>query len=194
MRQGKPQEWPPDVAGEPTLALLDRSYAELTTEFAARPPEESTYTWYEPEQTVGFWIRRMAQETMIHRVDAEQATGAPLADIPDDLALDGVEEVLERFLAYGSVAWREELGDSLPARELPPVLVRAGSRGWLVRATPDGVRVEPAAPDATAPATISGAPVPMLLWLWRRADDGIDRAGDHALVELLSLLLREVTQ
>jgi uncharacterized protein (TIGR03083 family) len=194
MRQGKPQEWPPDVAGEPTLALLDRSYAELTAEFTARTPEESTYTWYEPEQTVGFWIRRMAQETVIHRVDAEQATGAPLADIPDDLALDGVEEVLERFLAYGSAAWRDELGDSLPATELPPVLVRAGSRGWLVRATPEGVLAEPAAPDAPAPATISGPPVAMLLWLWRRAEGGVDRAGDRALVERLSVLLREVTQ
>ncbi|TML25945.1 MAG: maleylpyruvate isomerase family protein, partial [Actinobacteria bacterium] len=100
MRRGLPGEgeWPPaGVEGEETVALLDRGYAELTAEFAARKPDEPSGTWYEPEQTVGFWIRRMAQETVIHRVDAEQALGEPLAEIPDDLALDGVDEVLERF-------------------------------------------------------------------------------------------------
>ena len=49
-----------------------------------------------------FWIRRMAQETVIHRVDAELALGEPFAPIPDDLALDGIDEVLERFLAFGT--------------------------------------------------------------------------------------------
>ena len=44
----------------------------------------------------------MAQETVIHRVDAELAAGEPIAPIPDDLAVDGIDEVLERFLAYGS--------------------------------------------------------------------------------------------
>jgi phage-related minor tail protein len=194
MREGKPQEWPPDVGGEPTLALLDRSYAGLTAEFAAREPAERTYTWYEPEQTVGFWIRRMAQETVIHRVDAEQAAGAPLAEIPEDLALDGIDEVLERFLSYGTVAWREDFAASLPSTELAPVLVRAGERGWLVRITPGGVRVEPAGPGVSAAATISGAPAPVLLWLWRRAAAGVTREGDQELIDKLYALLGDATQ
>jgi hypothetical protein len=33
---------------------------------ASRDPAGS---WYTPDQTVGFWIRRMAQETVIHRID-----------------------------------------------------------------------------------------------------------------------------
>ena len=106
MRQGKfPRPWPPEVTG-PSLDLLDREYAQLTAEFAARKPDEETITWYDPEQTVGFWIRRMAQETVIHRVDAELALGEQLAEIPDDLALDGIDEVLERFLAFESVEWQ----------------------------------------------------------------------------------------
>jgi uncharacterized protein (TIGR03083 family) len=197
--QQRPENWPPDLSDEPTLALLDRSYAELTAEFAARKPDEPSPTWYEPEQTVGFWIRRMAQETVIHRVDAELAVGEPFAEIPDDLALDGVDEVLERFLAYGSVAWREDLQESLPTTVLPPVLVRAGERGWLVRPTPGGVELEPPVPDAfsaatISAATISGAPVPVLLWLWRRADEGVTRSGDPELIDRLSGLLKDVTQ
>jgi uncharacterized protein (TIGR03083 family) len=191
MRHGRPQEWPPADSGEPTLALLDRAYADLAAEFAARKPAEQAYTWYEPDQTVGFWIRRMAHETVIHRVDAEQAAGAPLAEIPDDLALDGVDELLECFLAYGTV---EEYAADLPAADRPPVLVRAGERGWLVRVTPDGVVVEPAAPDAPASATVAGAPAPVLLWLWRRAEGGIVRAGDESLIEQLWVLLGLATQ
>src|SRR5262249_19609333 len=109
MRQMRnPQPWPPDTSGEPALDLLDRCYTELRAEFDARGPEAPAHPWYLPEQRVGFWYGRMAHETVIHRVDAEQALGEPLAPIPDDLAVDGIDEVLVRFLSYGSVLWREE--------------------------------------------------------------------------------------
>ena len=72
MRLGSaPDPWPPEgVDRSDPVALLDRSYAALSEEFASRPPQAHAFTWYEPDQTVGFWIRRMAQETVIHRVDA----------------------------------------------------------------------------------------------------------------------------
>jgi len=193
MRQGKfPRPWPPEVTG-PSLDLLDREYAQLTAEFAARKPDEETITWYDPEQTVGFWIRRMAQETVIHRVDAELALGEQVAAIPDDLALDGIDEVLERFLGFGSVDWHEDFAGSLPAAALPPVLVRVGDRGWLVRAAPEGVTVT--GDDGTpAAATVSGTPQAVLLWLWRRSDGGVTRDGDPELVDRLRLLLHDATQ
>jgi uncharacterized protein (TIGR03083 family) len=198
MRQQRmPDPWPPDLSGEPTQSLLDRSYAELTGEFAARQPADPAATWYQPDQTVGFWIRRMAQETVIHRVDAELAAGEPLAPIPEDLAIDGIDEVLERFLAYGSHRWQEDFAPVLPSAELPPVLVKVGEHGWLVRTDPDGVSVEPA-PDAagsasSASATISGQPVPVLLWLWRRGTEGVAREGDQALIDQLLALLGAAT-
>jgi uncharacterized protein (TIGR03083 family) len=195
MRERKPPAtWPPDLSAEPAVALLDRAYRELTAEFAARDPAEPTYTWYGPDQSVGFWIRRMAQETVIHRVDAEQALGEPLAEIPDDLALDGIDEVLERFLGYGSQQWPEDFAEVLPAQESPGVAVRAGGSAWLVRAAPDGVRVERSAPDAPAAGALAGAPDAILLWLWRRADSGVSRSGDQAEVDRMHALLREATQ
>ena len=107
MRTGEvPPEWPPPgLAAEAPLALLGRAYGELRAEFSAREPGSSTLTWYEPDQTVAFWIRRMAQETVVHRIDAELAAGLPVTPVPADLAVDGVDEVLTRMLAYGSVAW-----------------------------------------------------------------------------------------
>jgi len=195
MRTGAPAEWPPpDLASLPALPLLDRGYAELTAEFAARKPDERTFTWFEPDQTVGFWIRRMAQETVIHRVDAELAVGAAPAEIPDDLAQDGVDEVLTRFLGYGSVAWHEEFAGVLPPQEEAPVLIRAGDRGWLVRIGPAGVQISTAPPGSDGAAVVSGAPGSVLLWLWRRAESGVDRAGDPRLVERLWAALGLATQ
>jgi uncharacterized protein (TIGR03083 family) len=192
MRTGRiPEQWPPDTSGEPAVDLLDRQYRNLLGEFAARKPDEPTVTWYRPEQTVGFWIRRMAQETVIHRVDAELTLGEPIAEIPDDLALDGIDEVLDRFLGFGSVEWHE-YHTGLPDVAQPPVLVRAGQRSWLVRAAPEGVTVR--AGDGAAEATVSGPPPAVLLWLWRRADSGVDLSGDHQLIDRLRLLLKEATQ
>ena len=102
MRTGEwPKQWPPPGAEHAAkLPLLGRAYGELIAEFSARRPTDPTPTWYDPDQTVAFWIRRMAQETVMHRIDAELAAGLPVTPVPDDLALDGVDEVLKRFLGY----------------------------------------------------------------------------------------------
>jgi hypothetical protein len=151
-------------------------------------------TWYDPDQTVGFWIRRMAQETVIHRVDAELTAAAPLAAIPADVAVDGVDKVLVRFLDYGSRRWRDEFTGSLPGTRLQPVLVTTGDQDWLVHAATEGVRVEPAAPDAPAAASVSGPPAPLLLWLWNRGGTGeVVFSGEPGLVDALHALLVDAT-
>lgn len=68
-------------------------------EFAARRPEDPAGSWHTSDQEVGFWIRRMAQETVIHRIDAELATGQPVAPVPAGLAVDGIDETLKVFVA-----------------------------------------------------------------------------------------------
>src|SRR6478735_3080028 len=84
----EPAPWPPrELAREEPLALLDRAYAALREQFDLHAPEDPAGAWYTPDQTVGFWIRRMAQETVIHRIDAELGTGQPVAPVPADLAV-----------------------------------------------------------------------------------------------------------
>ncbi|MEQ4301623.1 maleylpyruvate isomerase N-terminal domain-containing protein [Plantactinospora sp. B6F1] len=141
MRTGRiPSSWPPDLSGEEPLALLDRACLALRAEFDSRDPAALAPTWYDPDQTVGFWLRRMAQETVIHRVDAELATAQPVTEIPGDLAADGIDEVLRLFLGYGTRRWPEEFTDVLPD---PAVQVRAtaGPASWLVRLGPEGATV-----------------------------------------------------
>ncbi|MBO0870747.1 MAG: maleylpyruvate isomerase family mycothiol-dependent enzyme [Micromonosporaceae bacterium] len=204
MRLGhRPQSWPPEFGDEPVLERLDRGFAALMVEFGTRDAGSPGGTWYEPDPTVGFWARRMAHETLIHRIDAELAAGAGAAPIPAELALDGIDEVLECFLRYGSRAWREDFVADLPTVPAPPVLIASGDRGWLVRAAPEGVLVEPGSPVAPgsgrAAARIEGGPADVLRWLWRRDPLGtapatVGISGDTGLVEQLRGLLYDATQ
>jgi uncharacterized protein (TIGR03083 family) len=191
MRLGTwPKPWPPDLSGEAPIDALDRAYADVVGEFRARDPESHALTWYDPEQTVGWWARRMAQETVIHRVDAELTAGADLAPIPRDLALDGIDELLECFLSFGTLNWPDEHKE-LPGCDGRAVLIDAGGSSWVVRLDPKGVRLES---GGDAGATVRGTPDAVLRWLWRRVgNDAVEVSGDPALVTKLRALLAEVT-
>lgn len=183
IRQGaEPQPWPPARTGD-VVADLDSQYALLEKQFATHSPASPAPTWA-PEQTVGFWIRRMTQETVIHRIDAELAAGGPMSPVPDDLAVDGIDELLTLFLAHGSVQWREYLGDLFAAVDERPVVVRTTGRTWTVSAHPDGIMTTEGTTDAPPAAEISGEPAPLLLWLWNRAatDTTITVTGDETLL------------
>ncbi|WP_051799775.1 maleylpyruvate isomerase family mycothiol-dependent enzyme [Catenuloplanes japonicus] len=195
MRSGAfPEDWSPTPETGDPLAGFDRAYAELAGELAARDPEESVPSWYPADQTVGFWARRMAHETVIHRVDGELAAGLPRAPIPADLAVDGVDEVLVRFLEHGSRHWPDDFGDALTPLDGRAVRVTTTAGGsWLVLLTPDGVTVT--TDDAgEAAATVTGDPETVLLWLWRRGGpDGLTFGGDTALVDVLHELMAKPT-
>ena len=201
MRTGQvPQPWPPPgLDDEPLLPLLERAYAELIAQFSQHAPTDATPTWYDPDQTVAFWIRRMAQETVIHRIDAEQAAGRPVTPVPDDLAVDGVDEVLKRMLAYESAGWPDEFaqlkGGHLASEDgRDTITVTAGQAAWTLRPSPRGVAVEDGAGDHPRVA-IEAAPDPMLRWLWgRTGDDAVRVTGDREWADYLRRMLAEVTQ
>jgi uncharacterized protein (TIGR03083 family) len=195
MRDGAfPSEWPPaGLSDEEPMALLDRAYAELMEEFSRRAPEEFSRTWYEPDQTVGFWIRRMAQETVIHRIDAELGAGAPVAQVPDDLAVDGIDELLKVFVAYDA---KKDPGDYTEALAESPgrsYTINTGDVEWLVGTSP-GCFTAGGGPGMTIPdfsnvdVAISGTPTAMLRWVWNRETPGapspLTIKGDPDLAEL----------
>ena len=74
--------------GKDTVEWFSDEHAKLLSELAAHRPSDHTWTWWEPDQTVGFWYRRMALETVVHRVDIEAQFG-PLSAIDPALAVDG---------------------------------------------------------------------------------------------------------
>jgi uncharacterized protein (TIGR03083 family) len=138
-----PKDWPPSGLNPDPVGVLDEGFAALTAIFDEHRPSDAAATWHSPDQTVGFWIRRMCQETVVHRVDAEQTAGLELAPIPADIALDGVDEFLDLFVGYLSVDWPEHFTDVLAHADPRPVLVSGGDRGWTIEARPAGVSVQP---------------------------------------------------
>jgi uncharacterized protein (TIGR03083 family) len=174
MREGaEPDPWPPEeLADEEPLALLDRAYAGLLDEFAAHRPEDPAGSWYTPDQTVGFWARRMAQETVIHRIDAELGTGQPVAPVPADLAVDGIDELLKVFVAYSVATWGDYFTDILAGSPGRTSTVRTEGAAWRVRTGPGLFAVEDGADDDAADVRVSGPPTAVLRWLWNREGAG----------------------
>lgn len=185
---GRPDPWPPeDVDSREPRAFLAEAGEELLHELSARDPDEPSWTWAESNQTVGFWHRRMAQETAVHRVDAELAVGE-VTPIDADLAVDGVDEVLVLMLAGD---WSS---DDTPAPINARVRVATGGRAWTATCSASSVEVAEDDEDAVA-ATVSGEPHDVLLWLWgRTGDDAVRLDGDPTVIAGLRQRLVEATQ
>jgi len=193
MREGtEPAEWPPHFDDSyPALELIDRAYGDLVGEFAARSPQEHTGGWYGPDQTAGFWIRRMAQETVIHRIDAELGTGQPVAPVPDDLAIDGIDELLKVFVAFSVSEWSDHFTEALAGSPGRTFAIEADGYGygtpWRGSMSPGQLTVEGGPGEkitSSLPAdvTVSGSPTAVLRWAWNRETPGepsaVTIAGD----------------
>jgi uncharacterized protein (TIGR03083 family) len=197
-----PDSWPPPgLADEEPMALLERAHDELLAQFAAHDPSDPAVTWHPPEQTVRFWIRRMAQETVIHRVDAELALTAPVEPIPDDLAIDGIDELLQIFLFYDEEAWDEEFAPVLAKSPGHRVAVRVPGIEWVIETGSEAVAVTTAHGAAITridetgiDATITGPPAAVLRRLWNRGGDPVTESGDQAALTELRALLTAATQ
>src|SRR5262252_116361 len=177
IREGVEREdWPPkELADEDPLVLVKRAYAGLLNEFASHKPEDPAGSWYAPDQTVGFWFRRMAQETVIHRIDAELGTAQPIAPVPDDLAIDGIDELLKVFVAHSVAEWGDYFTEVLASSRGWTYTIRTDGASWGVRTGPGRFAVNDGPGDGSADVTISGPPAAVLRWVWNR-----DGAGGQA--------------
>jgi len=197
------QSPPKKVIPIPESDLVDwfeEGSAMLLDTLSAADPAEPVWTWHDPEQTVGFWYRRMAQEALIHRVDAEQSHGE-VSPVDEELAADGVDEILKVMLTpipgWGSF---DGVGKM--------VCLSVPGRSWSLEegrfsgASPvSGNTYEDLLAFAFAPAnadidtSISGGAIPMDLWLWGRGPlEDLTVDGDHDLAATLRQAAKEDTQ
>lgn len=119
---------PPMVEPPPRESLLEwfaEGVHDLTEILSVTDPATGVHTWHAPDQTVGFWIRRMAHETLIHRVDAELGHG-PHSPVGAELGADGVDEILNVFMG-GYPEWAEVTRSQVVVR------LESEGRHWQVR-------------------------------------------------------------
>lgn len=186
-RQPAEGEWVTDEPfGKDTVEWFADEHAKLLAELAVHKPSHHAWTWWEPDQTVGFWYRRMALETVVHRVDIETQFGPPSA-IDDALAIDGIDEILMVMLD----------GDDEAAAAVPgtgTVEVVAGDAAWSVALEKARTVVTPG--RRTSPgAVLTGDPAALFLYLWGRGPlDGLTRKGDESLITTLRARLAAATQ
>jgi len=182
-----PDPWPPDWPGaEEPVAWYRDALARLLAMFQASDAATPSATWWPADQTVGFWARRMAHETAVHRVDAELARGAE-TPIDAALATDGVDEIL-RIMLEGD--WSDDADDAATGQR---VAIETGGRMWEVRLDRGAMTVVDG--DGSADAGLSGEPSDVLLWLWGRAgDDRVVVEGDGQARRVLRERLTMATQ
>jgi len=168
-RPDKPDPPGRDVA---LRAWLDDALGLLRAELAGADPETPYWGW--AGSGVGFWARRMAQETAIHRWDADLATAAP-APIPAELAVDGVDEFL------GLVQHRRR--DALPDSGETIHLHATDADGeWLV--TLDGANFTVERIHAKGDVAARGSSSQLDLFCWGRVPASeLEVFGDASLLD-----------
>jgi len=181
-----PSERPVPPADDGSLlGWYEEGAARLADLLEATPPSTPVWTWFEPDQTVGFWQRRMAHETAVHRVDAQLAHGGG-DPVESRLAADGVDELLDVILVEGLEA---PVGG---AGELVHLHATDAPGEWLLELGPDrvGVRRGHAKGSAAARGTASD----LLLFLWGRAPaERLETFGDAGLLARLRQLAAQAT-
>lgn len=162
--QLQPESEPEVGIRDPALARWFAEGAEqLIATLAAADPAAPCWS-FTADRTAGFWVRRQALETAVHRWDAQGAEGEP-DPLDPELAAEGLAEVVDLMLPR-----QQRLGRVGP---LPhAVTLRAVDTGTS-RTIGEG---EPVA-ELHAPAEL------LLLLLWHRVDPGDPRlhvTGDRA--------------
>lgn len=184
-----PDPWPPEAPTDrDPLDRLADAKAQLFAEFAEHQITEPTTTFSSADRTIGFWARRMALEVAVHRYDAELALDE-VTPIPDDLAVDGIDEVLRVML--GGPWWEQRVSTRHPVDAR--VAVESGGQRWRCAAQATSVTIDE---NSMSPAegSVAGEPMAVFLWLWGRVgDDQVDLTGDRQVVAEFRARLVECT-
>jgi uncharacterized protein (TIGR03083 family) len=161
----------PDWSRAGTAALIEQ----LTTV----PLDEECWSWYADGRTVGFWARRMAQETVVHRWDVEAGTGSSSGPMDPAVAADGVDEFLDVFVATSRGLHAAPAGPSIRFDSTDT------SDTWFLRLPEAGQRIV-GRDEADFDSTISGPAEGLLLLAWGRLDPasaGVSVSGDTSVID-----------
>ncbi len=157
---------PTDV-GE-LLALREQSTEALLAQLDRLDDAEPRWSWWKPDQTVGFTRRMQTYEATMHRVDAELTAGLPVGSIAADVAAGAVDHAVD--VMWG---WLPD-GASYEPSAVAEFVASDADAHWLVevgrwsapsgRSAPRAVRASGGRPTVTVTAPVRD----LALWAWTR--------------------------
>ncbi|MBP1632279.1 MAG: hypothetical protein H6Q11_567 [Acidobacteria bacterium] len=162
--------------GFPALLTRCRSGAErLADVLAAADPAAPVWTWSH-QKDAAFVIRHQAQETAVHRWDAEQAAGRVFA-LDAELAADAIDE----FLEHTAAPWR--LQEAAPVGGTVHLHPTDAPGEWTVAEEAAGT-LAVSREHAKGDAAMRGPASDLLLVLYRRLPPGVlETFGDTGVLE-----------
>ena len=172
----------PAPPAQPDLQWVADSTEQLLDALRDAGPDRGCWTWWDRSQapqTAGAVARHQLQELAVHTYDAQLTAGDP-QPLPDQIALDGVEEFLVTCVATTS-PWPHE----------PAILdyhVTEG-RSWRLWFSADGARVarlDPGAAGEPAGLTGTGTASDLVLTMYARLPlDVLKLDGDRRILDQL---------
>jgi len=172
-------ELPPGVSA---LDLWQQEFDQLIVLLDGLDPEAPAWNWAPQPKKAGFWPRRMAHETVIHRWDAQMAIAAG-EPIEAKLAADGVSEVLDTCLPAGRRANKQQFYGVVQ------LVAPDADQQWYLRLRGTGMALLDTdtildTHDPHARVHASGTASDLMLALWGRIGlDVLDVTGDATLLE-----------
>ncbi len=171
-----------DYPGTAALrALWLRSGAEMLSDsIRDAGSETAVWSWAE-DRTVGFWLRRITHDTIIHRVDAEFTIGVQPALAPPT-AVDGISDLLAAVSTLSAVDHPDPiLAELRGTGQILQFHATDSGHHWLVSRRPD--RVHWTHGQGNADVDLRGAAFDLLLVLYRRAPlDTVEVRGNEPLI------------
>lgn len=147
--------------------------AALIETLQAASPDDTFWFWGPAPNALAFWARRQANETAVHRCDAESARG-PITPLTTVDALDAIDEW------FGLGVRRARAPDG-GGRILRLVATDADSTWNLII----GDRVEVTSDRGRGHCELRGTASDLYLWsMNRRGTEGITVSGDDSLLQV----------
>jgi uncharacterized protein (TIGR03083 family) len=177
------------VVDEPPADVLswwDEQFANVRSTLEVIEEDMPAWNWAPQTKRAGFWHRRMAHETAIHRWDAQMAIGRG-EPIDPKLAADGVAEVLDTYLPAGR---RREPASMTGIAVLDAVDIE---QSWFIRLRGEGIALLDTDTifddDEHRPSVTASGPASDLdLALWGRVGlDVLDVSGDERMLAALRI-------
>jgi uncharacterized protein (TIGR03083 family) len=162
--------------GDMVIDWLAATHNELFSALVDAGVEREVWTWTGANRTTAWVRRRMVHEAAVHRFDAANAVGGPYY-VPTVVAADGIDEFLTWFLGSERREGAMKVGGTVHLHCTDTTVDDVAGGEWFISSVKE--------PTATftrehrkGDAAVRGRAHDLLMWLWRRSDDGVEIIGD----------------